>query len=258
MRVLLACLLAVQSAPLGAACIPGTAPDRPPLLAATATAPPRSTGFVPVADPRGQAWAWRADSSLRVVLSTDPGAPGVLVEHGDRQLAVDTDLGDGTVALPVLLVFAREDGTDPVAADPSPGLHLLLAGSPEHGCPLDDLELDLLPVSGAGELGLRLHISGIPYLALPPQGTITVAGAEGEQTIDAQEHEAQLGDLQLHGFSWLRSEGSGLGSITLRARTEVPWFQLQGHMGLIEVDMDHSCAADPPIRSAELDLHAWL
>lgn len=255
MRTLLACLLTLAST----ACteldraVPASPVDEIP-----ASSSPPVADFVSVLDARGPAWAWRQDPSLRVVLSADPSAPGLRVEHGARSLSVATDLGQGVVDLPVLLVFARSDGTEPLAADPSPGLHLLLAGSAEHGCPADDLELDLVPrVDGEG-LVLDVHISGVPYLALPPQGTLWVAGADGVQEVDGPSHAREHGDFQAAGFRWLQVEGGDFDALHLASAEPMPWFQLQGHGDMIEVDFDHSCEAAIPVYRAELDLRVRL
>lgn len=216
------------------------------------------TGFVEVPDERGPSWAWQVDPSLRVTLSEDPAIPGLFVERAGRSLAFEADWGLGPMVLPVLLVGQRSDGESPLAADDSPGLHLLLAGSAEHGCPPDDLELDLVPRLDGDRVAVEIHLSGMPYLALPPAGTIRVADADGVQVIDAASHEAALGDLQVGGFRWLLAEGGPLGTISLASEEPLPWLQLQGHSGLVEVDVDHSCEASPAVTRAELDLRVVL
>lgn len=254
------CLLAVLFSILVGACAPGgvTVTDFGSAVAFDDPDASPTTGFVPVDDERGPAWVWITDPTLQVTLPADSSSPGLHVEHGDRSLSFDADFGDGPSSLPVLLVGARADGTDPLAADRSPGLHLLLAGSTEHGCPADDLELDLQVTPAGRQVQLDVHISGMPYLALQPQGTITVIDDQGTHTVDAAQHVADGGDLQLSGFRSLRAEGSDLGTVSLTADQPLPWFQLQGHSGLVEVDMDHSCEAEPPMFQAELDLRLTL
>lgn len=224
------------------------------LLACSDTPSPAKTGFIAAPDARGHAWAWQEDPSLRVVLLRGPEVPGLLVERGERALALEADWGLGPMQLPVLLLSPRSDGTEPLAADDSPGLHLLLAGSAEHGCPADDLELDLLPRRDGDELVLEIHISGIPYLALPTEGLITVADDLGVAQIEAQQVCEQQSSQEFQGFRWLRYEGPTLGLIDIQAESEVPWFQVQGHSGLVELDMDHACESATPIERADLTM----
>lgn len=227
------------------------------LLACGTDAPPPGTGFVPVPDERGYAWAWQEDRSLRVVLYTGD-VPGLLVERGERALGSWTDWGTGPQFLPIVLAAPRSDGTPPLAADASPGLHLLLAGSAEHGCPADDLEVDVQPRRDGDEVVVELSINGIVYFALPTDGVVIVSSAEGQTLIDAETVCQQQASQEFADFQWLRSEGTELGPLELTAHSPVPWFQVQGHSGLLEVDYDHSCEAAEPIREAELRLVARL
>ncbi|MCB9777149.1 MAG: hypothetical protein H6742_01130 [Alphaproteobacteria bacterium] len=218
--------------------------------------PPASTGWIAVDE---TSWVSLADPTLRVWLSRDADVPGLFIARGDRLLAFETDYGLGPVQLPVLLIGPRADGTPAQAADPSPGLHLLLAGSAEHGCPADDLELDLRAFPEGGRTRLELSISGVPYLALPAEGRISVVDAEGVHDLDAAPH-SEGGDLQCDGMELLVSESPALGTVWVAASEPVPWFQVQGHAdapGLIELDMDHSCE-DPAWTAAELAVVAWL
>lgn len=233
MRNLLACLLAL----LLVACAPPV----------TAPQPAAGTGFTAVADPRGPAWTWDADPTLQVTLYTDPALPpGLLVQRGASSLDLPVDYGLGPMDLPLIIVGPRADGTPPLAADPSPGLHLLLAGSTEHGCPADDLELDLLPVAQGDRVLVLVQISGVPYLALPADGRITTDSAQGEVGLDAAEVAPEGASIELSQVRALSVRGSSLGDLALRAEPPVPWAQLQGHGDFIEVDFDHSCEATPP------------
>jgi hypothetical protein len=228
------------------------------LPACSDEASPPGTGFIRVQDDRGHAWTWLEDPSLRVVLYNTPDVPGLLIERGDRSLSFVADWGLGPKQLPVLLVTPRSDGTDPLAADDSPGLHLLLAGSAEHGCPADDLELDLVPRWDGDELILDIRISGILYLALPTEGLVTVADDLGVVQIEAQQVCQQQASQEFEGFRWLRYEGHQLGVIDLHAAQPMPWFQVQGHSQLVELDMDHACEAADPMLRADLTMIARL
>lgn len=229
---------------------------------ATSSAPVQTrpgTGFSVADDDRGPAWTWDHDPSLRVVLlQRSDLPPGLMVQHGDRTLSMPVDYGLGPMDLPVLLVFPRSDGAEPLAADDSPGLHLLLAGSDEHGCPADDLELDLWVQPDGDELRVDVLVSGVPYLALPPDARITVVDDGGARVLEADQVCADGASLELSGLRRLSVTDSSLGPLELSVQGALPWAQLQGHGDFIEVDFDHSCEQSDSFTAASLHLQARL
>ncbi len=220
--------------------------------------PAPSTGFSKAHDPRGPAWSWDQDPRLRVVLFHGHDSHGLRIEFdGDALVSGPAD-ADGGDRLPVVLVWPRSDGTPPLAADDSPGLHLLLAGSAEHGCPTDDLELDLLPSWTDDGLQLDITFDGIPYMTLPQVGRILSVDSQGQHVTDPQDLVTGRTSFEHDGFQRLKAVGTPLGTVELWVDEPLPWLQLQGHDSFVEVDVDHSCEEPGFDMHPRIHLRAWL
>lgn len=240
--VLLACLLAC----LGLACEPASAPRGEGVVGEEAA--PAAEGWLALDHPEGEAWEWAADPSLRVVLVHPPeeGAardwtPGLYVLWGEEILGFETtrtwrqDVG----LVPLLVAGPRSDGTEAHVEEGA--LVLGLSGSEEHGCPPDALEVRVSPRAEAPGAGVLLEVEGVAYFLLPPETLWLEAGGRWRELTIVELEE--LGSIEMSDWSRLRQGSEQLGELYLWPQEAVPWFQLQHHEGLVEVDLDHSCEA---------------
>lgn len=250
---LLLCLLAL----LGSACEPQELRPGDPDAPLAAPAPPDS-GWLSVDHAEGEAWEWAPDPSLRVILvhPPEPGTerdwtPGLYVEWGEELVGFETTRAwrEDTGLVPLLVASPRSEGTE--AHVDGDALVLGLNGSEEHGCPADALEVRISPRTGAPASGVLVEVSGVAYFLLPPEPLWLECG--GEWTELSFEELEELGSIEVGDWSRLGQHSEAVGEVYLWPVGEVPWFQLQHHEGLVEVDLDHSCE-DPDFTGASLSL----
>lgn len=219
------------------------------LFGAACAEPTSSPAWLPVDDPIGPAWE-RDGTPWRVAVADDEAGAytrGVYLRRGDHLLAAWTErawLGDeGWV--PLLLALPRAGEEEPGSVD-GEALVLALDGSEEHGCPAHALEVRVTIEDDAPVL----DVHGVPYLALPAEGALEVDHAEGRWTAEA----STLSEPHaFSGATTLAADALGAGAL-LTVEVALPWLQLEPWGGFVEVDFDHGCEADPPMRAPRLRL----
>lgn len=211
-------------------CAPTPLPPGPTGGALT-TDPP--TGWRAMPDAPHPTWSW-GDGHVQLSVAdtdTDARTRGVWIEVDGEPLA--SPLPSGHLA-PLLIATSRADATPPLRWAEGDRLVLALAGSTEHGCPADGLEVavDVDPTDG----GLTLLVSGVPYLLLDAVPVfVGQAGAPTRAVLPAD------------GEDWttdraVRAGGrSGGRPVAVGFRAPPPWLQLQRHGPALELDLDHSC-----------------
>lgn len=197
------------------------------------SAPAGPSGWVADPGAPGTAWLW-GDGQLRLHVAADDEGPrtrGVWIEREGRPLA--SPLPSSQLA-PLLIATPRSDGTPPLRRLDGDRIVLALAGSAEHGCPRDSLEVavDVDPEDGS----LTLLASGVPYLLLDAVPVLVVRDAATPAAV-----------LPGPGSDWTsdavqrlagRTGGQAVG---VEFRSPPPWMQLQRHGQALELDLDHSC-----------------
>jgi hypothetical protein len=237
-RLLLLLLLATACAPA----------DRPPTASLngldatldTGDSSALERGWRPVDHPDGPAFLWGEgpDDGVQLVLRStddDEWTLGVGIIRDGSPLATRSERKwfgrPGWV--PVLLAGPRTDGTPPLDAIDGDTLALALAGSPEHGCQENDLQVAIHVDAETRDIDMAVW--GVPYLALPP-GPLVVTDAEGRSRVTPHPDSAWVGTTVES-----LDAGDALGGVTVLLDPPSPWLQLQGHEDFTEVDLDHSC-----------------
>lgn len=220
---------------------------------APASEEPPGPAWAPVDDPAGPAWGLAEDPAWVVAVADDTAGTytrGVYVRHDDAVLATWTTRAwlDDEGWVPLVLALPRTDGTALGRVD-GDTLVLALDGSDEHGCPAHDLEARVT----VGPDGVSLALAGIPYLALPRAGTLTVADTDGRWTGDADDLGVDESEV-FAGVTALGADALQPDGPLLTAEEPLPWLQIEGHDGFLEVDFDHGCEATPPLLRAHLAL----
>lgn len=255
------------------------------LIASLAFRPALAGSWSAISHPAGEAWQWSVDTDVVVAIAN--GNPtreegsvwtrGVYIFNGTRILATWLDyyeFYEDDRWIPLFLVVPAPGGA---ASDTSTdSLVLDLIGSSEHGCGdlgLDVVEMTITPslVSSSSAIDFSVDVSGVPYMSLPPTGTITVEHSDGETPIDAED---QAFGEDSDEFTSLDSPDPrvvseiGRGGATFFPNMSIvsndpPWTQVQGHWysdggspavedGFIELDWDHGCEESYGMTSLEL------
>ena len=216
-----------------AACGPSFAP---PGLAvpAPAASPLASGGFRSLDHPAGLAWTTDGpDPTVVVLVDLDaPGlAPGLYIERGvqDWSFSGWMDWREEDGRFPLLLTLPPRFGSPVLHAGDS--LLLRLRGSTEHGCTDPTLLAEVIPEADGT---VTVLVEGVPYFALPSKGTLWV---DGDSEYDLASPPAD----DLEDVRSLEVETPDLPGLRATFSSPLPFLQLEGRQGFVEVDLDHSC-----------------
>lgn len=236
--LLAGCAPAPDAPDTGAAALRGASPgDHPP------------PGWAIDPDAPHPTWTWGGDAVRVSVAGT---------EHGDRTRGLWIELGGAPLgarlpsgqAAPLLILTPRSDGTPPLRQLDGGRLLLSLAGSTEHGCPADAVEVALSVDAAAGRLSLLVH--GVPYLlfdAIPV--LVDREGATLAAVLPAPGESWESGDVR-------RVVGRvGGRAVRVGFQAAPPWLQLQRHGHALELDLDHGCE-DPSFDASFLAIDMAL
>eukprot|EP00035_Acanthoeca_spectabilis_P032743 m.481065 g.481065 ORF g.481065 m.481065 type:complete len:98 (+) comp55400_c0_seq1:895-1188(+) len=92
-----------------------------------------------------------------------------------------------------------------------------------------------------------------------PEGNIMVWESSGTPTLlDAEAMSVDGSSDEFSAISGLIQWGTSLNSLMVVAHNDIPWFQVQGHTDLIEIDLDHSCEASPLPDRPRMSLYTWV
>jgi hypothetical protein len=216
-------------------CVPGRLVGLPViffLLACTSTPLTADTpglSLVEVEHEAGRAFVWGKVQLTVVPETTEEWLWGIYLEGEHLAASWSEREWLGVPGwIPLLLVIPDPDSIT-LSSD---RLMVQGEGSAEHGCDPAAL-LSISFSSDEDVVTVSIQIDGVPYLALPPEGTGDIDGFPVD--LSSLEQETFL-DISQATFETPFSD-----VITVTYDTPIPWLELAAHDQVVEVDIDHSC-----------------